>query len=67
MDKRLSDYLEEYQRQASNVTFTWLPWEWEEVMNLKLEDVSAQGSFVLLWCGAGPWEGVSEEVGLPEV
>ena len=23
--------LEEYQRRASGVTFSWTPWEWEEV------------------------------------
>lgn len=34
--------LEEYQRRASAVVFPWKPWEWEEIMALKLEDVSAQ-------------------------
>ena len=25
--------LEEYQRRASGINFTWMPWEWEEVSN----------------------------------
>ena len=25
--------LEEYQRRASGINFTWTPWEWEEVYN----------------------------------
>lgn len=44
--------LEEYQRRASGIAFNWSPWDWEEIMNLKIEDISAQRSFVFLWCGA---------------
>eukprot|EP00731_Ephydatia_muelleri_P025853 Em0017g936a len=42
----------EYQRRASGIAFNWSPWDWEEIMNLKIEDISAQRSFVFLWCGA---------------
>ena len=48
----LEPSLEEYWRRASGVTLTWSPWEEEEIMNIKLEDVGAQGSFVFLWCGS---------------
>ncbi len=34
--------LEEYQRRASAVVFPWKPWEWEEIMALKIEDIAAQ-------------------------
>ena len=45
--------LEEYQRMPSGVTFSWSPWDWEEeIMNLKLEDVRSQRSFLFLWCGS---------------
>ena len=44
--------LEQYQRRASGVVFPWKPWEWEEVMALKLEEIAAQRSFVFLWCGS---------------
>ncbi|CAI8048523.1 N6-adenosine-methyltransferase non-catalytic subunit, partial [Geodia barretti] len=44
--------LEEYQRRASGVNFSWSPWEWEEIMSLKLEDFGAQRSFLFLWCGS---------------
>ena len=49
--------LEEYQRRASGVAFSWTPWEWEEIMALKVEEVAAQRSFVFLWCGSGEGEG----------
>ena len=45
--------LEEYQRRASGITFSWTPWDWEDIMNLKIEDVAAQRSFVFVWCGSG--------------
>ena len=45
--------LEEYQRRASGITFTWTPWDWEDIMSLKIEDVAAQRSFVFVWCGSG--------------
>ncbi len=44
--------LEEYQRKASGVTFPWEPWDWEDIMALKLEEISAQRSFVFLWSGS---------------
>lgn len=42
--------LEEYQRSCgvTNMQF----WSWEEIMNLNIEDVAAQRSFVFLWCGS---------------
>ncbi len=43
--------LEEYQRRASGIVFPWQPWEWEEIMGLKVEEVLAQRSFVFLWSG----------------
>ena len=46
----LEPSLEEYWRRASRVTLTWSPWEKEKIMNIKLEDVGAQGLF--LWCGS---------------
>ena len=45
--------LEEYQRRASGITFSWTPWDWDDIMNLKIEDVAAQRSFVFVWCGSG--------------
>ena len=27
-------------------------WSWDEIMNLNIEDVAAQRSFVFLWCGS---------------
>ena len=44
--------LEEYQRRASGTVFSWQPWEWEEIMGLKIEEVLAQRSFVFLWSGS---------------
>lgn len=50
--------LEEYQRQASGITFPWKPWDWEDLMALKLEEVSSQRAFVFLWCGSSASEGL---------
>ncbi|XP_003389688.1 PREDICTED: methyltransferase-like protein 14 homolog [Amphimedon queenslandica] len=44
--------LEEYQRRTTGITYPWQPWDFEEIMNLKIEDVSAPRSFVFLWCGS---------------
>ena len=44
--------LEEYQRRASGLAFPWTPWDWEDIMALKLEDVMAQRAFVFLWSGS---------------
>ena len=35
--------LEEYQRRASGVTFSWSPWEWEEVRGERVEGVGGAG------------------------
>ena len=48
--------LEEYQRQASGITFPWEPSDWEEIMALKLEEVVAQRAFVFLWSGSSASE-----------
>ena len=50
--------LEEYQRQASGVAFSWSPWDWEDIMALKLEDSAAQRAFIFLWCGSSAGEGL---------
>jgi mRNA (2'-O-methyladenosine-N6-)-methyltransferase len=44
--------LEEYQRKTSGITYTWKPWDFEEIMNLKIEEISSHRSFVFLWCGS---------------
>ena len=44
--------LEEYQRRASGIVFPWKPWEWEDIMALKVEEVLSQRSFVFLWSGS---------------
>ena len=44
--------LEEYQRRASGITFSWQPWDFEDIMNLKIEDIAAPRSFVFIWCGS---------------
>lgn len=54
----LTPPLEAYQRQASGVTFPWTPWDWEDIMSLKLEDIAAQRAFVFLWSGSSASEGL---------
>lgn len=53
----LTPPLEEYQRRASGITFPWQPWDWEDLMALKIEEVAAQRAFVFLWSGSS--EGLS--------
>ena len=48
----LTPPLEEYQRRASGIVFPWQPWEWEDIMGLKVEELLAQRSFVFLWSGS---------------
>lgn len=50
--------LEEYQRKASGITFPWQPWDWDDILALKLEDVVAQRAFVFLWSGSSASEGL---------
>lgn len=44
--------LEEYQRRASGITFSWEPWDFEDIMNLKIEEIASPRSFVFIWCGS---------------
>ncbi|XP_078492630.1 N(6)-adenosine-methyltransferase non-catalytic subunit METTL14-like [Ciona intestinalis] len=43
--------LEEYKKQAG-LPLTGQETSWEDVMSLEIEEVSAQRSFVFLWCGS---------------
>lgn len=40
--------LEEYKATATNDTY----WNWEDIMKLDIESISAQRSFIFLWCGS---------------
>ena len=44
--------LEEYQRRASGINFSWQPWDFEDIMNLKIEEIASPRSFVFIWCGS---------------
>jgi len=40
--------LEEYKTTATNADY----WNWDDIMNLDIETISAQRSFIFLWCGS---------------
>uniref|UniRef100_A0A665UXG0 N(6)-adenosine-methyltransferase non-catalytic subunit METTL14 n=1 Tax=Echeneis naucrates TaxID=173247 RepID=A0A665UXG0_ECHNA len=44
--------LEEYYRE-SGISHTERFWTWDDIMKLEIEAISAQRSFVFLWCGSG--------------
>uniref|UniRef100_A0AAZ3QYH2 N(6)-adenosine-methyltransferase non-catalytic subunit METTL14 n=1 Tax=Oncorhynchus tshawytscha TaxID=74940 RepID=A0AAZ3QYH2_ONCTS len=44
--------LEEYYRE-SGIPHTERYWNWDDIMKLEIEEISALRSFVFLWCGSG--------------
>uniref|UniRef100_A0AAY5KBG2 N(6)-adenosine-methyltransferase non-catalytic subunit METTL14 n=1 Tax=Esox lucius TaxID=8010 RepID=A0AAY5KBG2_ESOLU len=44
--------LEEYYRE-SGISHTERFWNWDDIMKLEIEEISALRSFVFLWCGSG--------------
>ena len=44
--------LEEYQRRAPGIKFNVSPWDFQDLINLPIENIASQRAFVFLWCGS---------------
>ena len=49
--------LEEYQRRASGINFTWMPWEWEEVSDIYKSQKRKNN--IIMQCGSTPYVGMA--------